>query len=303
MKIANNRIENNGQSNIANIYSQMKTLGHLFKKIMLVNPVEKREIIVNEYGLDDSHKSCKESCPLANDECGCICNETLSNMDERCRFTFNSTEAYLVISHYVKLKYKDYVLVLIMRLNPKMSFGGYKATEAIECISEVSSNIVMDPLTEIFNRKYYNDKIDYLIQSSMKKRQPLALANIDIDNFKKFNDTYGHDFGDKVLKKVAEKMREAISVLPEAYPIRMGGDEFLIIGVNVDKNRFKAIMNKLCIMIDDSKLPFNASMVGIKISIGVSEISADGISNSKELYDKADKQLYAAKEAGKGCVR
>jgi diguanylate cyclase (GGDEF)-like protein len=133
--------------------------------------------------------------------------------------------------------------------------------------------------------------------------KPLCLANIDVDNFKKFNDTYGHDFGDKVLKKVAELMSKSITNTCEGYPIRMGGDEFMVLGVGVEKQRFKAIMNKLCIMVDDCKLPYNNQLVSIKISIGVSEMLSDNITTSKQLYEKADQQLYCAKEAGKGCVR
>ena len=91
--------------------------------------------------------------------------------------------------------------------------------------------------------------------------------------------------------------------MEEVYNVRIGGDEFLIIGVNIDKKRFKAIMTKLCLMVDDCKLPYGKEKVGIKISIGVGEMLSDNCNNYKELYDKADKQLYAAKEAGKGCVR
>ena len=86
-------------------------------------------------------------------------------------------------------------------------------------------------------------------------------------------------------------------------PIQEHIDEFVIVGVDIDKNRFKAVMNKLCLMVEDCKLPFGNEMVGIKISIGVSEMLSDKIDNYKQLYDKADAQLYVAKEAGKGCVR
>jgi diguanylate cyclase len=84
---------------------------------------------------------------------------------------------------------------------------------------------------------------------------------------------------------------------------RIGGDEFLIIAVGVEKQRFKAIMNKLCFMVEDTKLKYNTESVGIKISIGVSEMIADRVYNYKQQYEKADNQLYLAKEAGKGCVR
>lgn len=301
MKIANNI--SGQQSGQYMLYNQMSLLSNLFSKMMLVNPLENREILVHEYQLEDSHKSCRESCPLANDSCGCICKDTMSTGEDRCRFVYNKNSAFFVISKLVKLRYKDYVLVMIMKLNPQFTFGALPEAEAIDNITKVSSNLVIDPLTQIFNRKYLMDNVEFMMRDATTRRLPLCLACIDIDNFKRFNDSYGHEFGDKVLIKVAELMSKSISVLKEGYPIRIGGDEFVIIGIGIDKNRFKAIMNKLCLMVEDTKLPFGNEMVGIRISIGVSEMMTDRLDTYKQLYDKADTQLYAAKEAGKGCVR
>lgn len=288
---------------LVTLYNEIKLLEPLFTNIMLIDPISKEEIIVNEYALENSHKRCSESCPLRNDRCGCICKDTVSTKENRCRFIYSKTEAYFVVSKHIKMKYREYVLVLIMKLNPSFSFGACNETEAIDSITKVSSNLVIDPLTQIFNRKYLMDNIDFMMQNASKQRKCLCLACIDVDNFKRFNDSYGHEFGDKVLKKVAELMSKSISVIEEAYPIRIGGDEFVIVGVDIDKQRFKAIMNKLCLMVEDTKLPYENQKVGIRISIGVSEMLSDRIETYKELYDKADTQLYAAKEAGKGCVR
>lgn len=300
MRVGNSNTKNN---NLANIYQQMHILKPLFSDIFLINPINKAIMQITEYGITETKECCCSKCPLVRDKCGCICKDTVSTREDRCRFSYTKTEAHLVISKIVTLKYRDYILVMIMKLNPQFSFGAMSESEAIDNITKISSNLVIDPLTQIFNRKYLMDNIGHMMGDASSKNKFLNLACIDIDNFKRFNDTYGHDFGDKVLQKVAETIVEAISVIDEAYPIRIGGDEFLIIGVGIDKNRFKAVMNKLCLMIEDSKLPYENEMVGIKISIGVSEMIADHIENYKQLYDKADAQLYKAKEAGKGCVR
>lgn len=290
-------------SNIASLFDTIDNLRNVFTSVKLVNPIEEREIIVNEHGLEDSHRECKEDCPLKNDKCGCICKDTLSTTENRCRFIYDNTGAHFLMSKLIKLTYKDYVLIMDMKLDPKFSFGATSDTEAIDSITKVSSNLVIDPLTQIFNRKYLMDNIEFMMQDASSQGKCLNLACIDIDNFKRFNDTYGHEFGDLVLKEVAKQMKESISVLEEAYPIRIGGDEFVIVGVGIDKNRFKAVMNNLCIMVDAAKLPYEKEMVGIKISIGVAEMVSDHIQEYKKLYEKADEQLYAAKEAGKGCVR
>jgi diguanylate cyclase (GGDEF)-like protein len=298
-----NGIVKGNKYSIIELHSEIECIKPLFDNIILVNPFENLIIEVHDYGLSDSHTDCKSVCPLKDDTCGCICKDSLSTGENRCRFIYSKTSAYLVISKMIKMLYKDYVLVMIMRLNPAFQFGTHNDGEAIESITKLSSNLVIDPLTKIFNRKYLMDNIDYLIQNSMKQRICLCLACIDIDNFKRFNDTYGHEFGDKVLQNVANTMVSATSVIKEAYNIRIGGDEFVIVGVGIDKQRFKAIMSKLCIMVDSNKLQYKNELVSVKISIGVSELLSDKIDTYKQLYDTADGNLYKAKEAGKGCVR
>lgn len=285
------------------LYNQIQYLKGLFKDIILVNPMDKRVLSVNKYGLETKGNLCSSICPLVNDKCGCICKDCISTGENRIRFIYNNSEANLVISTPVKVKYNEYVLILVMKLNPAFQFGAHSDAEAIDSITKLSSNLVIDPLTQIFNRKYLMDNIDFMIKESLIQSKHLCLACIDVDNFKRFNDSYGHDFGDLVLKKIADLMVQSTSVLKEAYNIRIGGDEFVIVALGIDKQKFKAIMNKLCLMVDDAKLFYEKQPVGIKISIGVSELISDRASTYKELYDKADTQLYKAKEAGKGCVR
>lgn len=293
----------NTKADVAALPNQIELLSEMFDTVMIIDPVQKKLIDITRFGIRETTNSCKNKCPLANDICGCPCTDVASTKETRIRFTYNETEAHYVMCRAIKIKYHDLVLVMINKLNPKFSFGAVKDTTAIEAITKLSSNLVIDPLTQIFNRKYLTDNISYMIKDSMINKEELNLACIDIDNFKRFNDTYGHEFGDKVLKEVAKQMKLSLQNIDEAYPIRIGGDEFVIVARRIDKNRFKATMNKLCIMVDSSKLPYKNERVGIRISIGISSLIADNIDNYKDLYDKADKQLYDAKLHGKGCVR
>lgn len=297
------KLGNNKQNSVLSVFSQVKALEDTFDTVMIVDPINKKVMSINEAVIKETKNSCLENCPLKNDSNGCVCSYVISNNDTRQRFIFDSKQAFLVIGKPVEIAYRHLVLVMILKLSPKFQFGNHKTEEAIDSIVKVSSNLVIDPLTKIFNRKYLYDNIDYLISRSFSKQKPLCMACIDIDNFKRFNDTYGHDFGDKVLVSVATLMAKSIETIEEAYPIRLGGDEFIIVALDVDKKRFKAIMNKLCGLVAEHKLKFNNTNVGICISIGVSEVLDDNVKTYKELYDKADKALYKAKEDGKGCVR
>lgn len=296
-------IGNNGKISIPELYNEMECIKPLFEDVMLVNPFEMTRMVVTPYKIGSAHSSCKDSCPLRDDKLGCLCKDAISTGDNRCRYIFTNKVAHLVIAKQIIIQSKVYVLIMNMKLNPSFQFGAHKDYESLECITKISSGLVLDPLTEIFNRKYLMDNIEYIIQSCNTDNRSLCLACIDIDDFKHFNDNYGHAFGDKVLRTVADMMVKATNMLEDVHNIRIGGDEFIIIAEGVNKSRFKSAMTNLCLLVENSKLKFGTEQVGIKISIGVSEMFSDKAFTYKELYAKADKQLYKAKEAGKGCVK
>lgn len=304
MRIGNREVLNNNiENSLNNLHNDIEAYNKIFDTVIVVNPYENQIFSIENSSFKNTNFKCQNICPLSKDKCGCICKDSLSSKSIKTRFTFNKREAYIVICKPLKTKYREFTLILINKLDASFSFGSFEADEAVKQITKISSNLVIDPLTKLFNRKYLTDNIEYQIQDAVNNNKQLCLACIDIDNFKKFNDTYGHDFGDKVLKKVADCMSESIHGLDDSYCVRIGGDEFLIIGLNINKARFKNIMNKLCQIISSTELNYNREIVHICISIGVAEVAEDKAYCYKELYDKADKQLYAAKEAGKGCVR
>ena len=288
--------------NLAELSSSISELRNIFTKVLLVNPITYEIHDIPGYSLRKTNCDCRKTCPLVHDKCGCICRDSLSNNQNRSRFFYTSTEAYFIMTKPIKVNYDELNMVFIMKLDPTFSFGVNSIDDAVGNIVKLSSNLVIDPLTNIYNRKYLMDNIEYLMQSSAKQQKPLCLASIDIDNFKKFNDTYGHDFGDKVLQSVANAMIECVKGT-KAIPVRIGGDEFEIIGNDIPKSQFKTMMTSLCMTVENTKLKYETQMVGIRISIGIAEMLSDKAYNFKQLYDIADKHLYMAKEAGKGCVR
>lgn len=147
-----------------------------------------------------------------------------------------------------------------------------------------------DGLTGILNRRAF----DQICESSAEKEQKIALLLIDMDNFKSINDTYGHLGGDNALKSLALALSETFR--DTDYIARVGGDEFAAILPNCDVSAANAIKKKI------ERINKRLSQLEehfVSISVGVA-FSNNGF--SKELYDKADKALYAVKEKGKrGC--
>jgi glutamate dehydrogenase len=156
-----------------------------------------------------------------------------------------------------------------------------------------------DSLTKLPNRFSIADKIEKLKTHAMEEEKTFAVHFIDLDNFKYINDTYGHDFGDKLL--VALTKRISASIRSDDMVARLGGDEFLVLQSSVHHN-FDAenLANNLLNLI---KQPFNIEeyRVILSASIGISIYDRNN-PNHLELLSNADKAMYEAKEKGKGTV-
>ena len=161
---------------------------------------------------------------------------------------------------------------------------------------------VMDALTGIYNRAYFDNFLLHSVEKARQHNKKLSLMLIDVDNFKKFNDTYGHQVGDIVLKSVAEKIRNKIRNNDVAT--RYGGDEFAVILPDTGKQKAKIIAEELNIAVYEHKvIQKNDSgqevELNITVSVGVAELTGG---DRTELVENADKALYKVKELGRNCV-
>lgn len=156
--------------------------------------------------------------------------------------------------------------------------------------SKANNNSIIDPLTGIYNRRHFDAVLDR-IYSENKDDGAFSIMIIDIDHFKRFNDTYGHDVGDEALKSVVNTVRKNIRHNLDMF-FRFGGEEFIII-TSDDKNGSIKLAEKL------NKLEYKA-VEKVNISIGVATYEK-GISKI-ELIKIADNNLYKAKENGRNQV-
>ncbi len=161
---------------------------------------------------------------------------------------------------------------------------------------------ITDPLTGAYNYRFFASQIEREIERSARHKKPFSLAMIDIDNFKQYNDTYGHVSGDKVLKLVAEALVR--NTRKSDIVARYGGDEFLIILPEMGKDNARTVAEKLCKIIEKTKFPRHRTKkrVNLTISLGIASFPDDG-NNERVLLKKADTALYAAKESGRNTVR
>lgn len=157
-----------------------------------------------------------------------------------------------------------------------------------------------DGLTELYNHRYFQEQMQNQVSHSKCYGVPLSLIIIDIDFFKKFNDTYGHQSGDAVLRQVAFALKK--NVRATDIVCRYGGEEMSIILPNTKYEEAVGIANKLCTIVSEKKCKLaNGKESNVTISLGVSTYGADG-ETPAIIIESADKRLYHAKENGRNRV-
>ncbi len=157
-----------------------------------------------------------------------------------------------------------------------------------------------DGLTELYNHRYFQEQMKQMVDSCARYETSFSLIILDIDFFKKFNDTFGHQAGDAVLRQVAQTLKK--NVRASDIVCRYGGEEMSIILSNTDYETAVSTAQKICDRVSSHHfhLP-NGKEASVTISLGVSTYPQDGITPS-ELIDAADKHLYKAKEEGRNRV-
>ena len=157
-----------------------------------------------------------------------------------------------------------------------------------------------DGLTDLYNHRYFQEQMKMMVESSARYETQFSLIILDIDFFKKFNDTFGHQAGDAVLRQVAQTLKK--NVRSSDIVCRYGGEEMSIILANTDYETAVSTAKKICDRVSayDFKLPSGKDTT-VTISLGVSTYPQDGQTPS-ELIDAADKHLYIAKNSGRNRV-
>lgn len=158
----------------------------------------------------------------------------------------------------------------------------------------------IDGLTEVYNRLYFQQRLVKELKSAADGKYYLAIAIFDIDHFKDFNDTYGHIFGDKVIRCIAEKVKNSLST--SDIIARYGGEEFIILFPKTDIQEAYVKVENLRQQIANTVIRDELIVTSVTASFGLSCYPHHGISEM-EVLRKADKALYKAKASGRNCVK
>ncbi len=164
--------------------------------------------------------------------------------------------------------------------------------------NRIEQKVKYDPLLKIYNRQYCLQILEE--KSNIKTTPPFTIAMLDIDHFKKVNDTYGHKAGDDVLFAVAQRVQQII--IPAGNVTRYGGEELVLFFSNKDRFETQSIMEQVRIAIQSMKVKSGKKTIAVTVSSGICE-RPDNVTSLEKVLMAADKALYKAKDDGRNCVK
>ena len=165
---------------------------------------------------------------------------------------------------------------------------------------EIYRLTTVDGLTQIFNKRYFQECIEREIARALRYRREMSLVMFDIDHFKQVNDTQGHLAGDSVLKTLAATVKNKIR--REDLFARYGGEEFAIVLPEIDAHNAHQFAEKIRRIVELTDFRFEGVKMDVTISLGVAALDQE-TTDAAGLIKRADEHLYEAKNAGRNCVR
>lgn len=263
---------------------QVKEEMHSFQKIFTVVRLLKGDSL--DYTSANRHEvqfcQCYDFWENGRPCENCISAQTLKDKQQHTKLEFLETDIYQVFSRYVEVDGTPCVMECIQKLDYDSLVDAHGKEKLIRTLSQYHTKLYQDVLTGAYNRRYFEDKLRHMQMTA-------GVAMIDLDDFKVYNDTCGHDAGDAVLETLVQTIQGAVR--GNDILIRYGGDEFLLLMPDIQEHTFFQMLHEILRKINAASVPDYPS---IHLSVSIGGTFCENASLEDAIH-RADALMYQAK--------
>lgn len=293
-----------GNISSESILENISVLDNLYDVVRAVNPTMKIPIAFGARQQTDLESSCydfwKQGLACEN----CISMRAFREDKTFIKLEYNTKRIYLVTAVPVRLQGDRVVIEMLKDVTESGIIEDLENRDTQSIYEEIKKKnllIVTDSLTQVFNRRYMDERLPFELLEARLNNMPIALALVDIDGFKHVNDTYGHAAGDRLMQAIADLLQSEMRKKGD-WVARQGGDEFCILLKDTDKNNAIKVLERIRKRIQEQVFSIGEGQsIRITLSIGV-EMVQNNIITVEDLIKHADEKLYKAKRQGKNSI-
>ena len=256
-----------------------KYLANVFQVVRLLD----QEALETGKGIGEPCQRFPGEKRSKQDACAnCISRKALKEKCQKTKVEIIDSEIYQVTARYMEIDGEPYVMEMVSKLEKEDILDSEDRKNFLAELSGYADELYRDALTGVFNRRYYEDKVKNLESSA-------GVAMVDLDDFKLYNDTYGHDAGDKALNVVAEVILRHVRKTDKV--IRFGGDEFLLLIPDINVDNFTRKLKDIQEEVHAARVPGYSQL---KLSVSIGGVLSSGETLGEAVL-RADKFMYRAK--------
>lgn len=277
----------------------------LYDLVRIIDPLKKRVIKLsrNEQVLIEEsicYVLWKKNSHCAN----CISMRAANENDTFFKIEYNKDKIFMAMATPIVLSGFTNIVEMIKDISESgivPDLKGKSIQEINEIIEHLNQAVITDELTQIYNRRFINEKLPVDLYSTTLNHGVLSAMLIDIDEFKSINDTKGHTMGDKVLQRATQILKNNTHGERD-WVARYGGDEFLMVLPETDHKAAIRIAETIRQQIEQEIFDLRGSSVSLTISCGVLTTNGTNELSASEFFEELDKRLYKAKSRGKNTI-
>ena len=286
------------KSNIEDILAAVHILENIYDVVRIVDPVQNQVIHLktNSIPLTYRDESCYGFWKRERFCENCISLRAVIEMDTFVKFEVIDGHIFMITASPVEHQDRCYAIEMLNDITDKSileSIVGNDKKDFTSFVLKFNDALVRDELTQLFNRRYINERLPVEIFQSLATKKSSTLIMVDIDEFKKMNDQNGHIAGDMVLQRFAKLLVRGLRSSDD-WVARYGGEEFLFCLHDADEAL--DVAEQIRASVENTKFKIPNGTVNITCSLGVYTLSSG--MNMQEWIDGADKNLYLAKSNG-----